>query len=200
MRPRCGAKLAKSYSHCAISIRASHGPILVSFTHDPFQNVDVGEAKHEPKRGPSRYEVALRSLPRSKVVSGRPRKSLGLFIRKILWERSARSTALCPTYPMLRERGSGWGGSRLRVWQFAARVARCGSASRNPRPVRFRSLCDATGFLFRDHAGLDQLQFDGGRIDVRASMSESDGDLPKTNFSTVPQKLPDRPTRSCDQQ
>jgi|ERR1700751_1606042 len=25
MRPRCGAKLAKSYSHCAISIRASHG-------------------------------------------------------------------------------------------------------------------------------------------------------------------------------
>jgi hypothetical protein len=35
-------------------------------------------------------------------------------------------------------------------------------------------------------------------------MSESDGDLPKTNFSTVPQKLPDRPvtahTRSCDQQ
>jgi hypothetical protein len=42
---------------------------LVSFTHHPFQNVDVGEAKHEPKRSPSRYEVALRSLPRSTVVS-----------------------------------------------------------------------------------------------------------------------------------
>lgn len=44
--------------------------------HHPFQNVDGGEAKHEPKCSPSRYEVALRSSPRSTVVSGRRRKGL----------------------------------------------------------------------------------------------------------------------------